>query len=69
MDENTKPSALGRTLVVLLGIVVLLFGLALLGGGIRLVQLGGSWYFLPMGGGSLAAGLLPVLPRPVGSAL
>lgn len=69
MDKNTKPSALGRTLLVLLGIVVMLFGLALLVGGVRLVQLGGSWYFLLMGGASLLAGLLLVLRRPMGAAL
>jgi len=69
VDKNTKPSALGRTLVALLGIVVMLFGLALLVGGIRLVQLGGSWYFLLMGGASLLAGLLLVLRRPMGAAL
>lgn len=60
MDENTKPSALCRTLVVLIGIVVMLFGLVLLVGGVRLAQLGGSWYFLLMGAASLVAGgLLP----------
>lgn len=48
MDETTKVPALCRVLVVLLGILVTLFGLALLVGGVRLVMLGGSWYFLLM---------------------
>lgn len=40
MDETTRVPALCRVLVVLLGILVTLFGLALLVGGVRLVQLG-----------------------------
>ena len=69
MDENTKPSALCRTLVVLIGIVVMLFGLVLLVGGVRLAQLGGSWYFLLMGAASLVAGGLLALRRPLGALL
>jgi len=69
VDENTKPSALCRTLVVLLGIVVMLFGLVLLVGGVRLAQLGGSWYFLLMGAASLVAGGLLALRRPLGALL
>lgn len=69
MDENTKPSALCRTLVVLIGIVVMLFGLVLLVGGVRLAQLGGSWYFLLMGAASLVAGGLLALRRPSGALL
>jgi len=69
VDENTKPSALCRTLVVLIGIVVMLFGLILLVGGVRLAQLGGSWYFLLMGAASLVAGGLLALRRPLGALL
>jgi len=69
VDENTKPSALCRTLVVLIGIVVMLFGLVLLVGGVRLAQLGGSWYFLLMGAASLVAGGLLALRRPLGALL
>lgn len=69
MDENTKPSALCRTLVVLIGIVVMLFGLVLLVGGVRLAQLGGSWYFLLMGAASLLAGGVLALRRPLGALL
>jgi len=69
VDENTKPSALCRTLVVLIGIVVMLFGLVLLVGGVRLAQLGGSWYFLLMGAASLVAGGLLALRRPSGTLL
>ncbi|WP_422509852.1 membrane-bound PQQ-dependent dehydrogenase, glucose/quinate/shikimate family [Stenotrophomonas sp. GZD-301] len=69
MDENTKPSALCRLLVVLLGILIMLFGLSLLIGGVRLVQLGGSAYFLLMGAVSLIAGTLLAARRPLGALL
>lgn len=69
MDETTKVPALCRVLVVLLGILVTLFGLALLVGGVRLVMLGGSWYFLLMGAVSAVAGVLLVMRRPNGALL
>ncbi len=67
MDETTKVPALCRVLVVLLGVLVTLFGLALLVGGVRLVMLGGSWYFLLMGAVSAVAGVLLVMRRPNGA--
>jgi len=69
VDETTKVPALCRVLVILLGILVTLFGLALLVGGVRLVQLGGSWYFLLMGVASAVAGVLLVMRRPNGALL
>lgn len=40
----------GRNIVVtLVGIVLLLLGLALGAGGIYLITLGGSWFYLPAG--------------------
>lgn len=69
MDETTKVPAVCRVLVILLGILVTLFGLALLVGGVRLVQLGGSWYFLLMGVASAVAGVLLVMRRPNGALL
>ena len=69
MDETTRVPALCRVLVVLLGILVTLFGLALLVGGVRLVQLGGSWYFLLMGAVSAVAGVLLAMRRPNGALL
>jgi len=65
VDENKKQSAACRILVILPGVLIMLFGLALLVGGIRLVQLGGSWYFLLMGAASLVAGGLLAARRPV----
>lgn len=67
MNENKKQSATCRILVILLGVLVMLFGLALLVGGIRLVQLGGSVYFLLMGAASLLAGVLVAARRPAGA--
>jgi quinate dehydrogenase (quinone) len=69
VDKNTKHPALCRFLVVLLGIVVMLVGLALLVGGFRLAQLGGSWYFLLMGAATVAAGILLVARRALGAVL
>nr|NYU00576.1 membrane-bound PQQ-dependent dehydrogenase, glucose/quinate/shikimate family [Stenotrophomonas sp. SbOxS2] len=69
MDETTRVPALCRVLVVLLGILVTLFGLALLVGGVRLALLGGSWYFLLMGAVSAIAGVLLVMRRPNGALL
>jgi len=69
VDETTRVPALCRVLVVLLGILVTLFGLALLVGGVRLVQLGGSWYFLLMGAVSAVAGVLLAMRRPNGALL
>ncbi|MCD7100339.1 membrane-bound PQQ-dependent dehydrogenase, glucose/quinate/shikimate family [Stenotrophomonas sp. MMGLT7] len=67
MDTQSKPSALCRGLVSLLGIVVALFGLTLIAGGIQLVTLGGSWYFLLMGLASLVAGALLTTHKPLGA--
>lgn len=69
MDKTTKVPALCRVLLVLLGILVALFGLALLVGGVRLAQLGGSWYFLLMGLASALAGALLLARRPAGALL
>jgi len=69
VDETTKVPALCRVLLVLLGILVALFGLALLVGGVRLALLGGSWYFLLMGLASALAGALLLARRPAGALL
>lgn len=69
MDETKKISAPGRLLLVVTGLLVALFGLALLLGGVRLLQLGGSVYFLLMGGASLVAGVLLLRRRPGGALL
>nr|WP_249330116.1 glucose dehydrogenase [Stutzerimonas balearica] len=44
-------------------LIVALFGLALAAGGLWLITLGGSWYYLLAGAGMLASGVLLFLQR------
>ena len=50
------PSYRPGPLLKVTGVIFILFGLALLGGGIWLASLGGSWYYLLAGIGMLVAG-------------
>ena len=52
------PSYRTGPLLKVTGVIFILFGLALLGGGIWLASLGGSWYYLLAGIGMLVAGAL-----------
>ncbi|MGX9730796.1 membrane-bound PQQ-dependent dehydrogenase, glucose/quinate/shikimate family [Janthinobacterium aestuarii] len=52
------PSFRPGPLLKVTGVIFILFGLALLGGGIWLATLGGSWYYLLAGIGMLIAGVL-----------
>ncbi|MCA1863557.1 membrane-bound PQQ-dependent dehydrogenase, glucose/quinate/shikimate family [Janthinobacterium sp. HSC-3S05] len=52
------PSFRSGPLLKVTGVIFILFGLALLGGGIWLTSLGGSWYYLLAGIGMLIAGVL-----------
>ncbi|PKV43007.1 quinoprotein glucose dehydrogenase [Janthinobacterium sp. 61] len=52
------PSFRPGPLLKVTGVIFILFGLALLGGGIWLASLGGSWYYLLAGIGILVAGVL-----------
>ncbi len=52
------PSYRSGPLLKVTGVIFILFGLALLGGGIWLATLGGSWYYLLAGIGMLVAGAL-----------
>eukprot|EP01133_Synstelium_polycarpum_P014414 gene14414-17011_t len=52
------PSFRPGPLLKVTGVIFILFGLALLGGGIWLATLGGSWYYLLAGIGMLVAGVL-----------
>lgn len=52
-----------------LGVVLALVGLALLIGGIQLVTLGGSWYYLIAGVASVVSGVLLVRGKPLGALL
>ncbi len=52
------PSFRPGPLLKVTGLIFILFGLALLGGGIWLATLGGSWYYLLAGIGMLISGVL-----------
>ncbi|WP_353850545.1 membrane-bound PQQ-dependent dehydrogenase, glucose/quinate/shikimate family [Janthinobacterium sp.] len=52
------PSFRPGPLLKVTGVIFILLGLALLGGGIWLASLGGSWYYLLAGIGMLVAGVL-----------
>ena len=67
MKPVQRASGASTFLLIGLGVVVALLGLALAAGGIRLVSLGGSWYFL-LGGLAMAlSGLLIALRKPAGA--
>lgn len=65
--SSSSPTILGRLYLVLLGLVIVLAGLALLGGGAYLLSLGGSAYFALMGLALVVSGLLIVKGRPLGA--
>jgi len=60
-----SPHAQGFTYWALkiFALIVALFGLALAVGGLWLITLGGSWYYLLAGAGMLASGVLLFLQR------
>ncbi|MHA6640381.1 glucose dehydrogenase [Stutzerimonas frequens] len=60
-----SPHAQGITYWALkiFALIVALFGLALAAGGLWLITLGGSWYYLLAGAGMLASGVLLFLQR------
>lgn len=64
-----STSRLTTALLIILGIVVLLVGLALLVGGGYLVVLGGSWYFALAGAGLFVSGLFLIRQRLPGAVL
>ncbi|WP_420094456.1 membrane-bound PQQ-dependent dehydrogenase, glucose/quinate/shikimate family [Pseudomonas cichorii] len=76
LEQSTQPrqsvaKKLGpaKLTLIILGLLIAVFGLAMLAGGIRLVSLGGSWYFALAGGGIIVSGVLIVLRRPIGLTL
>jgi glucose dehydrogenase len=60
-----SPHAQGFTYWALkiFALIVALFGLALAAGGLWLITLGGSWYYLLAGAGMLVSGVLLFLQR------
>lgn len=69
MTQPQPLSGLARFILLGLGIITLLLGLALAAGGFSLVRLGGSGYFLIGGLAMAASGLLIALRKPLGAKL
>lgn len=67
MKPVQRPSGASTFILIGLGVIIALLGLALAAGGIRLVSLGGSWYFLIGGLGMAVSGLLIALRKPAGA--
>lgn len=67
MKQPSQASGLGRFILIGLGVVIALLGLALAAGGVRLTTLGGSWYFLIGGLVMAVSGVLIALRKPVGA--
>lgn len=67
MKPVQRASRASTFILLGLGVVIALLGLALAAGGIRLVSLGGSWYFLVGGLAMALSGLLIALRKPVGA--
>lgn len=67
MKRASRAAGVSRFLLLGLGVVIALLGLALAVGGAKLVSLGGSWYFL-LGGVFMAiSGLLIARCKPAGA--
>ncbi|WP_238213751.1 membrane-bound PQQ-dependent dehydrogenase, glucose/quinate/shikimate family [Caballeronia novacaledonica] len=59
----------GAAALIGMGVIILIFGLALLAGGVYLILLGGSWYFAIAGVALSISGMLTAGRRPVGAAV
>ena len=58
MKRASRATGASRFLLLGLGVIIALLGLALAVGGFKLVSLGGSWYFLIGGVVMAVSGLL-----------
>ncbi|MBB4864943.1 quinate dehydrogenase (quinone) [Pseudomonas nitritireducens] len=67
MKPVQRASRAGTFLLLGLGVIITFLGLALAAGGVRLVSLGGSWYFLIGGLAMALSGLLIALRKPAGA--
>lgn len=67
MKPVQRASGASTFILIGLGVIIALLGLALAAGGIRLVSLGGSWYFLIGGLAMAVSGLLIGLRKPAGA--
>ncbi|WEW96458.1 glucose/quinate/shikimate family membrane-bound PQQ-dependent dehydrogenase [Pseudomonas nitroreducens] len=67
MKRVERASRASTFILLGLGVIIALLGLALATGGVRLVSLGGSWYFLIGGLAMAISGLLIALRKPAGA--
>ncbi|MFO3798096.1 MAG: membrane-bound PQQ-dependent dehydrogenase, glucose/quinate/shikimate family, partial [Anaerolineales bacterium] len=58
VEARTRDRGFGFWLLVATGVTILVFGLPILGGGVWLAYLGGSWYYMLAGLGLLITSLL-----------
>ena len=67
MADYGRPSEIGRIATIILGALILLFGVIFLGGGAELAALGGSWYYILCGIALTASGVLTIKGRLLGA--
>lgn len=67
MKRASRAAGASRFLLLGLGVVIALLGVALAVGGAKLVSLGGSWYFLVGGVAMAVSGLLIARRKPAGA--
>ena len=68
-NRNGSLPMIAKAWLIVLGVVLILAGLAFAAGGAKLASLGGSWYFLISGILIIISGLLVVMRKPAGALL
>ena len=63
MATDKASRGVGGWFLLVFAIILIILGLILAAGGIWLVTLGGSWYYLPAGIGMLVSGILLLFMR------
>jgi len=63
VSQATKARGFAYWALKVFAVIVALFGLALAVGGVWLITLGGSWYYLIAGAGMLVSGVLLFMQR------
>jgi len=67
MKRASRAAGVSKFILLGLGVIIALLGVALAVGGVKLVSLGGSWYFLVGGVAMAIAGLLIACRKPAGA--